>query len=85
MAILISWAAAAVKLKISTLTMVLYPIAITAVLYVAVASYLGIRRGTMTWKDRFISESGEDGAHGPQVTDAPRGSASDTPTGNSEP
>ena len=85
MAILISWAAAAVKLKISTLTIVLYPIAITAVLYVAVASYLGIRRGTMTWKDRIISESGEDGAHGPQVTDAPLGSASDTPTGNSEP
>ena len=84
MAMLITWAAAAVKLRISTLTTLLYPIAITSVLYTAVTSYLGIRRGTMTWKDRIISEMDEVVMHDPQGTEEPRDSASDTPTRNSE-
>ena len=84
MAMLITWAAAAVKLRISTLTTLLYPIAITSVLYTAVTSYLGIRRGTMTWKDRIISETDEVVMHDPQGTEEPRDPASDTPTRNSE-
>ena len=84
MAMLITWAAAGVKLRISTLTTLLYPIAITSVLYTAVMSYLGIRRGTMTWKDRIISETDEVVMHDPQGTEEPRDPASDTPTRNSE-
>ena len=48
-AVLISWAAAAVKLKINIITTVLYPIAITSVLYTAIAYYITIRRGAMKW------------------------------------
>jgi chlorobactene glucosyltransferase len=84
MAILISWAAAAVKLRISALTTLLYPIAITSVLYTAVTSYLGIRRGTMTWKDRIIVEADEVMIQDTQVTNQPLDSASDTSASNSE-
>ena len=86
MAILISWAAAVAKLRISALTTLLYPIAITSVLYAAVTSYLGIRRGTMTWKDRIIGETGELMMQDPQVTkQEPLDPASDIPASNSEP
>ena len=85
MAILISWAAAAVKLRISALTTLLYPIAITCVLYTAVTSYIGIRRGTMTWKDRAIGETDEAMVRDLQVTKEERlNHASDTPASNSE-
>ena len=84
-AVLISWAAAAVKLKINIITTVLYPIAITSVLYTAIASYITIRRGTMKWKDRLIRdtdsvisyESAEDGES--------LGDVSETSTGKPEP
>ena len=84
MAILISWAAAAVKLRISALTTLLYPVAITFVLYTAVTSYLGIRFGTMTWKDRIISETGDAMVQDPHVSEERLDPASDTPTSNSE-
>ena len=84
MAILISWAAAAVKLRISALTTLLYPVAITFVLYTAVTSYLGIRFGTMTWKDRIISETDDAMVQDPQVPEEHLDPASDTPASNSE-
>ena len=85
MAILISWAAAAVKLRISALTTLLYPIAITCVLYTAVTSYIGIRRGTMTWKDRTIGETVDVMMRDLPVTKEEQlNPASDTPASNSE-
>ena len=85
MAILISWAAAAVKLRISALTTLLYPIAITCVLYTAVTSYIGIRRGTMTWKDRTIGETDDVVMRDRPVTKEEQlNPASDTPASNSE-
>ena len=85
MAILISWAAAAVKLRISALTTLLYPIAITCVLYTAVTSYIGIRRGTMTWKDRTIGETDDVMMRDLPVTKEEQlNPASDTPASNSE-
>ena len=72
-------------LKINIITTVLYPIAITSVLYTAIASYITIRRGTMKWKDRLIRdavpvigyESGEE--------DESLDDVSETSTGKSEP
>ena len=84
MAILISWAAAAVKLRISALTTLLYPVAITFVLYTAVTSYLGIRFGTMIWKDRIISETDDVMVQDPHVPEERLDPASDTPASNSE-
>tara|TARA_Y100000780_G_scaffold49373_1_gene41322 strand:- start:294 stop:1535 length:1242 start_codon:yes stop_codon:yes gene_type:complete len=84
MAILISWAAAAVKLRISALTTLLYPVAITFVLYAAVTSYLGIRFGTMIWKDRIISETDDAMVQDPHVPEEHLDPASDTPASNSE-
>ncbi len=85
MAILISWAAAAVKLRISALTTLLYPIAITCVLYTAVTSYIGIRRGTMTWKDRTIGETDDVMMRDLPVTKEEQlNPAPDTPASNSE-
>ena len=84
MAILISWAAAAVKLRISALTTLLYPVAITFVLYAAVTSYLGIRFGTMIWKDRIISKTDDAMVQDPHVPKEHLDPASDTPASNSE-
>ncbi len=84
-AVLISWAAAAVKLKISTPMTVLYPIAITSVLYTSLASYIGIRYGTMMWKNRVIHEADEVLDRAARTTDANLESVSDTPARNSEP
>ena len=83
-AVLISWAAAAVKLKINTITTVLYPIAITSVLYTAVASYITIRRGAMQWKDRVIRNTDEVLAHKPLNKDQSLDDVSDGSTGKSE-
>ncbi len=85
MAILISWASAAVKLKISILNTVFYPIAITAVLYTAIRSYLGIRRGTIVWKDRAIAEKAESiSLEGSNVVNTSIDSVTNTSAGNSE-
>ena len=84
MAMLLSWTVAAAKLKISILTTVFFPVAITSVLYTAVSSYLGIRRGTITWKDRVIREAGVDAAPSDSVSDESLGTFSESTSGNRE-
>ena len=85
MSMLFSWAVAAAKLKISILTTVFYPIAITSVLYTAVSSYLGIRRGTITWKDRVIRETDVDVITSAALSDERPDSFPESTSGNREP
>jgi len=84
-AVLVSWASAAVKLKISTPLTVLYPIAITSVLYTSLASYIGIRYGTMMWKNRVIHKADEVLDRAERSADSDLESVPDTPARNSEP
>jgi len=83
-AILVSWALSAVKLKISTVTILLYPIAITSILYTAVISYINIRCGTMLWKDRVIRVTHEIAEFDQQASRKSLESASDASTGKPE-
>jgi len=83
-AILVSWTLSAVKLKISTVTILLYPIAITSILYTAVISYINIRCGTMLWKDRVIRVTHEIAEFDQQASRKSLESASDASTGKPE-